>query len=105
MGTYFLVSDNNDLGNVLNQLLQNIDRKSSAEPANVFASTVKDYVSKRLIPSTYGKIYDLMLADFEKPLISCVLEKTEGNQVKTAEILGISRSTLRKKMKELDIDI
>ena len=45
------------------------------------------------------QLYDLMLLQFEKPLISVVLEYTRGNQTKTAEILGLNRGTLRKKLK------
>jgi Fis family transcriptional regulator len=40
-----------------------------------------------------------MLHQFEKPLISVVLEYTRGNQTRTAEILGLNRGTLRKKLK------
>jgi len=39
----------------------------------------------------------------EKPLITHVLRKTEGNQVRAASLLGINRNTLRKKIKELGI--
>ena len=45
------------------------------------------------------QLYELMLSQFEKPLISVVLEHTRGNQTKTAEILGLNRGTLRKKLK------
>jgi len=49
-------------------------------------------------------LYDMVLHQMERPLIEIVLEKTRGNQVRTAEILGINRNTLRKKIKTLDID-
>jgi two-component system nitrogen regulation response regulator GlnG len=52
-----------------------------------------------------GDLYGLILEQMERPLIRFVLEKTRGNQVKAAEILGINRNTLRKKIQELDIEI
>lgn len=46
-----------------------------------------------------SNLYDIMLTQLEKPLLSVVLEQTRGNQSKTAEILGLNRGTLRKKLK------
>ncbi len=46
-----------------------------------------------------------MLALLEKPLIEITLTATGGNQVKAANVLGINRNTLRKKINELHIDI
>ncbi len=45
-----------------------------------------------------GTIYDMVLAFVEKPLIETVLQHAEGNQTHAAELLGINRNTLRKKM-------
>ncbi len=50
-------------------------------------------------------LYDMVLYQMERPLINIVLEKTRGNQVQAAEILGINRNTLRKKIQTLGIDI
>ena len=50
-----------------------------------------------------GDIYDLVIQRVEKPLITLVLRKTEGNQVRAASLLGINRNTLRKKIRELGI--
>ena len=48
-------------------------------------------------------IYEMVLACVEKPLIEYVLSKVGGNQSKTAEMLGINRNTLRKKMAEYSL--
>jgi len=50
-------------------------------------------------------LYDRILKELEKPLISLSLIATKGNQIKTAKMLGINRNTLRKKIKELEIDV
>ena len=50
----------------------------------------------------YG-LYHRVLRDLEAPLIGATLGVTRGNQIKAAEILGLNRNTLRKKIRELDI--
>jgi len=52
-----------------------------------------------------GDVYSMVLNQVERPLIRFVLEKTKGNQVRAAEILGINRNTLRKKIQELKIEL
>jgi len=49
-------------------------------------------------------LYDRLLATLERPLIIATLRTTGGNQIKAAEILGLNRNTLRKKMRDLAID-
>ena len=44
-------------------------------------------------------IYDMVLARVEKPLLALVLDYVGGNQTRAAELLGLNRNTLRKKMK------
>ena len=46
-----------------------------------------------------GNLYDMMIGEVELALFSALLEETSGNQTKAAEILGINRSTLRKKLR------
>ena len=50
-------------------------------------------------------LYDRILKEMELPLIALSLSATRGNQVRTAELLGINRNTLRKKIKDLDIRV
>ena len=52
-----------------------------------------------------GDVYNMVIEQVERPLIRFVLEKTRGNQVRAADILGINRNTLRKKITELGIEL
>jgi Fis family transcriptional regulator len=46
-----------------------------------------------------GHLYDLVMREVEEPLFRAVLDYAEGNQSRAADILGINRGTLRKKLK------
>lgn len=48
-------------------------------------------------------VYDMVLACMEKPLLETVLTYAKGNQSKAAEVLGINRNTLRKKLHQYQI--
>ena len=48
-------------------------------------------------------LYELILKQIEEPLLSVVLEQTRGNQTKCAQILGLNRGTLRKKLKTYNL--
>ena len=50
-------------------------------------------------------LYDKIIREVERPLIMLSLHATGGNQLKTADLLGINRNTLRKKIRELDIEV
>jgi two-component system nitrogen regulation response regulator GlnG len=50
-------------------------------------------------------VYDRVLREVERPLISLALEATRGNQIKAAQILGLNRNTLRKKIRDLDVPV
>ncbi|MGD9388412.1 MAG: helix-turn-helix domain-containing protein [Gammaproteobacteria bacterium] len=45
------------------------------------------------------ELYDLVIGEVEKPLFRAVLDYTGGNQSQAADILGINRGTLRKKLR------
>lgn len=52
-----------------------------------------------------GCLHDLVVDTIERPLIQLVLERTKGNQLKAAQMLGINRNTLRTKIRRLEIDV
>ena len=50
-------------------------------------------------------LYDRVLEQVERPLIQLTLAATRGNQVRAAEILGLNRNTLRKKISDLGVEM
>ncbi|WP_068076466.1 sigma-54-dependent transcriptional regulator [Novosphingobium lentum] len=52
----------------------------------------------------HGQLYDTALAAFERPLFAFALASTGGNQLRAAQLLGINRNTLRKRLGELSIN-
>lgn len=63
----------------------------SASLAHHIELVVREYFDN-LKEQQPTQLYELMLSQFEKPLISVVFEHTRGNQTKTAEILEIGRA-------------
>lgn len=51
-----------------------------------------------------GDLYRMVLEQVEKPLLSSVLDYSQGNQSRAAQVLGINRGTLRKKLKQYDLE-
>ena len=49
-------------------------------------------------------VYDMLLNCVEKPMLQFVLNQAGGNQSKAADILGLNRNTLRKKMQQYGIE-
>jgi two-component system nitrogen regulation response regulator GlnG len=50
-------------------------------------------------------LYHRILKEVEYPLIGAALAATRGNQIKAAELLGVNRNTLRKKIRDLDVHV
>jgi len=48
-------------------------------------------------------IYRMVLGEVEPPLLKAVMEYTEGNQTLAADMLGLNRATLRKKLRQYDL--
>ena len=79
-------------------------RKGKKPLATMTESALEDYF-KKLNGTAPGDLYDLVLSEVERPLFRTVMAYTEGNQSRAAEILGINRGTLRKKLKAYAISV
>jgi len=52
-----------------------------------------------------GEIYHVILSEIERFLLQVILDETDGNQLRTADLLGINRNTLRKKIRALGVEV
>ena len=64
---------------------------------------IRDFLAAHDDGMGASDIYDRVIAEVERPLIRLTLAATRGNQIKAAELLGLNRNTLRKKVRYLDI--
>ena len=83
----------------------------SAAASVAIDSSLEEIIERKLVECVRGlrehasaNLYGLMIGLVEKPLLRAVLRETGGNQVRAAQILGINRNTLRKKLTEHGID-
>ncbi|MCE3230311.1 MAG: hypothetical protein K0R76_1067 [Alphaproteobacteria bacterium] len=78
---------------------------SGAGLAGAVASFLETYFAAHDgdLPTT--GLYNRVMQEVERPLLKTTLKAVMGNQKKAAEILGINRNTLRKKLTELNIDV
>ena len=87
-------------------------RSSVAPPTTQIAGDGFDAAMERAVADLFRSfggaspqvgLYHRVLHDVEAPLIAATLTWTRGNQIKAAEILGLNRNTLRKKIRDLNL--
>jgi two-component system, NtrC family, nitrogen regulation response regulator GlnG len=66
---------------------------------------LKEYYAAHKDTLPAAGLYDRILREVERPLILLTLAATRGNQIRAAQLLGLNRNTLRKKIRELDIEV
>ena len=97
---------NEDLVKEINNL-QKLDQQM-LDTDSQFSKILENYLSKNInkINTEYqGDVYNYFVTELEKVLLFEVLKNKNGNQLKAAELLGLNRNTLRKKITELNISI
>ncbi|MZG53035.1 MAG: Fis family transcriptional regulator [Nitrospinae bacterium] len=82
--------------------MQNTQKKVHTFLEKWLDKSIKQYVSA-MDEKNNGHLHELIMGGIEKPLVEIVLKETNGNQTQAANILGINRNTLRKKIAEYEI--
>lgn len=80
--------------------------QGSLRQSNEIADSVRKSLEryfKDLDGAKPRSVYDMVLKNVERPMLEAVLDHAEGNQTVAAEMLGINRNTLRKKIQALKI--
>ena len=78
--------------------MDKVARKARSFLEHWLEKTLKQYVSHMDDNVAGGDLHKLIVGGGEKPLVEMVLKETNGNQTRAANILGINRNTLRKKI-------
>ncbi|HSI24284.1 MAG TPA: DNA-binding transcriptional regulator Fis [Methylotenera sp.] len=76
---------------------------NNCELANSVKLSLEQYF-KDLDGQPPHAVYDMVLSCIEKPLLEHIMQHASGNQSKAAEILGLNRNTLRKKLQQYNIE-
>ncbi|MCX7793270.1 MAG: hypothetical protein N2257_02520 [Thermodesulfovibrionales bacterium] len=72
---------------------------SSCTLEEFLSEKLKKYI-KEMTRLERSNLYDTVMSEVEKALIKIVIDSTEGNQLRAAKTLGISRNTLREKLRQ-----
>ncbi len=105
-----LYKDENILNEDLTEEILNLQKldQQMFDTENQFSKILENYLSRNInkINKEYqGDVYNYFVTELEKVLLLEVLKNKNGNQLKAAELLGLNRNTLRKKITELNISI
>lgn len=87
-------------------------RQNSARSNGKDALSLEDYLEWKMGDFVKGmrhgsgrNLHPMLIAAIERPLITRALQETKGNQIQAAELLGLNRNTLRKKIHDLHIPV
>ncbi|HYW03263.1 MAG TPA: DNA-binding transcriptional regulator Fis [Gammaproteobacteria bacterium] len=78
--------------------------KNPPEPLRTCVQKALDKYFADLNGHAPGDLYQMVMREVEAPLLESVMAYTRGNQTRAAEILGINRSTLRKRLRTHNLD-
>lgn len=79
-------------------------KKVSSQIAGCVQSAVEDYFADLDGHQPHSDLYEMVMTEVEYPLLRAIMRHTGGNQSRAAEILGINRGTLRKKLEKFGLN-
>jgi Fis family transcriptional regulator len=85
---------------------QQTDKENPPQEISQLSHAVKHSIRRYLFEldgMQPNNMYQLVLKQIEQPLFEAILEHTKGNQSRAAELLGLNRGTLRKKLRVYDL--
>ena len=92
--------------------MQVIARQNAAGANRNEALSLEDYLEWKMGDFVKGmrdgsgrNLHPMLINAIERPLITRALQETKGNQIQAAELLGLNRNTLRKKIHDLHIPV
>ena len=83
------------------------EAKGEASRENELSTTVRKVMRqyfKDLDGEKASGIYDMVVLAVERPMLEVVMGQAQGNQTRAAELLGLNRNTLRKKLQQHGLD-
>ena len=96
----------------ISKLMQVIARQNAAGANRNEALSLEDYLEWKMGDFVKGmrdgsgrNLHPMLINAIERPLITRALQETKGNQIQAAELLGLNRNTLRKKIHDLHIPV
>jgi two-component system nitrogen regulation response regulator GlnG len=94
------------------KLMQVMARQKAAGATGKEALSLEDYLEWKMGDFVKGmrngsgrNLHPMLITAIERPLITRALQETKGNQIQAAELLGLNRNTLRKKIHDLHIPV
>jgi Fis family transcriptional regulator len=80
-----------------------LHKTTQSQSLRACVETTMDNYFRHLDGQTVTDVYDMVLQEIEAPLLEIVMKNTRQNQTKAAEMLGLNRGTLRKKLKRYSL--
>lgn len=79
-------------------------KKVSSQIAGCVQAALDEYFADLDGHQPHSGLYEMVMTEVEYPLLKAIMRHTGGNQSRAAEILGINRGTLRKKLEQFGLN-